>query len=182
MKRFILLILVLQASFLAQAQQKFGYLSYDSVLKQMPEYAQAMQHVADLKAKYDQEATRGEDEFQRKFSEFLQGQKDFPENILLKRQAELQVLMETGLQFREDAKRLLTKAEKELLDNVQLRLNTAIQIVGTTHGYAYVINTDGNACPFINPMLGENVTNLVLEQLGIVTPTPTEVPANDVQQ
>ena len=148
---------------------KFGYLSYDNVLRQMPEYAMAQQNVANLKAKYDQEATRGEEEFQRKFSEFLQGQKDFPENILIKRQAELQALMESGLKFRQEASELLSKAEGELMATVQGKLNEAIQAVGTEGGYGYILNTDGNSCPYINPALGENITSLVLQKLGLET-------------
>ena len=148
----------------------FGYLNYDEVLKQMPEFAEAQQNVSVLKTKYDQEANRSEEEFQRKFSEFLQGQKDFPENILLKRQAELQTLMETGLSFRQEARRLLMKAEKELMAGVQDRLNEAIRMVGEESGYAYVINTAGNACPYINPALGEDVTLAVLRRLGIEVP------------
>lgn len=165
MKRLLFLFLILPLC--ATAQVRFGYLNYDEVLKQMPEFAEAQQNVSALKTKYDQEANRSEEEFQRKFSEFLQGQKDFPENILLKRQAELQTLMETGLSFRQEARQLLTKAERELMAGVQNRLNEAIRMVGEESGYAYVINTAGNACPYINPALGEDVTFAVLKRLGI---------------
>ena len=150
-----------------QAQVRLGYLSYESVMQQMPEYAQAQQNLADLKAKYEQEATRGEEEMQRKFTEFLQGQKDFPENILVKRQAELQSLMETGIKFRKECEALLQKAEKEFMNDVYSRLNQAIQTVGLEGGYAAVLNTDNNQCPFINPALGDDVTNNVLAKLGI---------------
>ena len=159
----------------AQAQARFGYLSYDSVLWQMPEYAQAQQSVTDLKAKYDKEATRSEEEFQRKFSEFLQGQKDFPENILVKRQAELQTLMETGISFRREARQLLSKAQRDLVANVEAKLNEAIRAVGEERGYDYIVNTDGNAYPYINPACGEDITDAVLIQLGLKEPPTEEV-------
>ena len=63
------------------ASVRFGYLSYNAIFQAMPDYKVAQQKLADLKAKYDQEARRGEEEFQRLFAEFLQGRKDFPENI-----------------------------------------------------------------------------------------------------
>ena len=178
MKRILYILLIIvncQLSIVnsAQAQVKFGYLSYESVLKQMPEYAQAQQSLTDLKTKYEQEATRGEDEFQRKFSEFLQGQKDFPENILMKRQAELQALMETGIKFRQEAQELLTKAEKDLMSGVQARLNDAIRAVGVESGYGAVLNTDNNSCPFINPVMGEDITASVLRKLGLIAPENT---------
>lgn len=154
----------------ASAQTRFGYLDYDAVLRQMPEYAEALQRVSALKVKYEQEATRGEEEFQRKFSEFLQGQKDFPENILVKRQAELQNLMEAGIKFRQDAQQLLSKAERELMSGVKVKLNEAIHAVATEMGYGWVLNTGGDSCPYINPDLGDDVTHPVLQHLGVEEP------------
>ena len=48
-----------------------------------------------------------------------------------------------------------------------LRLNEVIRQVGTERGYAFIINIDGNACPFINTMVGEDATNFVKEKLQI---------------
>lgn len=42
---------------------RFGYLSCDSVLHSMPEYNAAMKNLKELKAKYDSEMKRVEDEF-----------------------------------------------------------------------------------------------------------------------
>ena len=76
---------------------KFGYLSYSEVIKLMPEYVRAQEKLNLLQQRYDEELARADNEFNLKFSEFLEGQKNFPENILLKRQKELQDLMEKNL-------------------------------------------------------------------------------------
>lgn len=144
---------------------KFGYLSYNAIFKVMPEYEIAQQKLQELKAKYDAEAQRSDEEFQRKFAEFLQGQKEFPENILHKRQNELQALLEAGIAFKKEAQKLLADAEKDLYKNMLTLLNEAIRAVGIERGYAYVINIDGNVCPFINPLMGDDVTNYVKEKL-----------------
>ena len=97
MKRFFFLL----ATFLplaAMAQAQFGYLSYQTVMKEMPEYIQSQHQLKELRAKYDAEAVRSEEEFQKKFVEFMQGQKDFPQSIMQKRQAELQMLMNNGVE------------------------------------------------------------------------------------
>lgn len=151
----------------ASAQVKFGYLNYNAVLHQLPEYEETQKSMAELRQKYEQEATRGEEEFRNKFADFLQGQKDFPENILLKRQAELQTLMEAGIKFRQESQKLLRKAEQELLDSARTRLDQAIQAVGIERGLAAVINTDRHQCPFVNPDMGEDVTDAVLTLLGL---------------
>lgn len=167
MMRRTLFTLFLALPLLAAAQVRIGWLSCQAVMKQMPEYAQAQESLKQLKAQYDREATRGEEEFQRKFAEFLQGQKDFPQNILIKRQAELQALMESGMAFRKEAEQLLAQAEKDLLANVASHLDEAIRAVGVSGGYAFVLNTDGNPCPFVNPSMGEDVTLQVLQHLGL---------------
>lgn len=172
-----LILLALPLLCLAQGQEQgkalFGYLSYNSIFQSMPEYAIAQQKLKDLKAKYDQEAVRSENEFQRKFGEFLQGQKDFPENILQKRQKELQDLLEKSVSFKVEAQELLKQAEKDLQADMLYLLNEAIRAVGIERGYHYIINTDGNTCPFINPATGEDATNYVKEKLQLpINTTP----------
>ena len=83
-------------------QLRFGVLSFDEALKSMPEYAQVQKNLASLKAKYDAEMKRSEDEFNKKYEEFLEGQRDFAPSIFQKRQAELQDMMEKNIKFREE--------------------------------------------------------------------------------
>ncbi len=170
-KIILLLLLVLPLGVMAQeaVPAKYGYLSYSSLYSMMPEYAAAQRNMADLKEKYDKEAQRSEAEFQQKFAEFLQGQKDFPANILQKRQKELQDLMEKSIGFKQDVQRLLAEAEKELQAEVGKRLDAAIREVGLEKGYSFILNTDGNAYPFINPAEGEDATEWVKQKLQLTT-------------
>ncbi|MBR1682288.1 MAG: OmpH family outer membrane protein [Bacteroidaceae bacterium] len=148
---------------------QFGYLSYNDIFQRMPEYAEAQASFAQLKAKYDAEAQRAEDEFQRKFAEFLQGQKDFPASIMQKRQMELQDLMDKSVAFRQETQRLLKQAEAELQAPVAAKLNEAIQAVAGERGLTFVLNTDNNAVPFIHPQVGVNITEPVLIRLGLAS-------------
>lgn len=167
MKRFFFLLIgLLPLALFAQAQ--FGYLSYQTVMKEMPEYAQAQQQLTALRAKYDAEAVRGEEEFQKKFVEFMQGQKEFPQSIMQKRQAELQTLMNGGVEFRVKAQELIAQAEKEMLGEVQKKLNRAILEVGVAYGYGFILNIDDNSCPYINPVAGVDVSDLVRIKLGLI--------------
>lgn len=180
MKRFhALLTLLLPLSVMAQIQ--FGYLSYDTVLHEMPAYARAMTELQALKVKYEAEAIRGEDEFQKKFVDYLQGQKEFPVTIMRKRQAELQALMDNGVAFREQVQKLLAQAEKDLVDNVRKELNRAILEVGVEYGYGYILNTDDNSCPYINPIVGVDVSDLVRQKLGLIEVPVPPAQTEDVQ-
>ena len=178
MRRLLTFLPSLLLCIAASAQIQFGYISYEQVLKEMPEYAKAIQDLDTLKAKYETEAQKGEEEFQRKFVDFLQGQKDFPQAIMQKRQAELQTLMDNGIAFRKKSQELVAQAEKELMQEAHKRLNRALLEVGVEFGYGYILNIDGNNCPYINPVVGVDVTDLVRRKLGLATATAEEAPAS----
>lgn len=170
MKRLTFILPLLMLSILCQAQIQFGYASYRQLLQEMPEYAVAQQQLQELKDKYEAEAQTGEEEFQRKFVDFLQGQKDFPQAIMQKRQAELQSLMDNAVAFRLKAQELLADAEKDLMAEAHKRLKGAMLEVGVEYGYGYILNTDDNNCPYINPVIGIDVTNMVRQKLGLAVP------------
>lgn len=144
---------------------KFGVVSYDAVMKAMPEFEQAKKAMKELKEKYDNEATYNEKKFRDMYADYIAGQKSFPENIMLKRQKELQVAMEQGLNFRKDAQRQLTEAEEKMLAPIKEKLVTTLNMIGTEQGLAFILNIDNNACPFINPDLGVNVTEIAIERV-----------------
>ena len=106
MKRIVLMIFASLVLTTAQAQQdtplqlRFGYLSYDSVLVAMPGYALVKNTLANMRSQYEAEMKRVEQDFNLKYEEFLEGQRDFPETILLKRQNELQNMLESNAKFR----------------------------------------------------------------------------------
>lgn len=165
--RGVLCLFLLFLSLTVNAQTKFGYLSYDAVLKAMPDYVLAQNRIANLTAQYEAEAKRAEDEFNMKYEQFLDGQRDFPPSILQKRQSELQELMEKNVAFKEESRQLLAAAEQEAFAPLHDRLAAAIQQVGAQLGLAFILNTDQNAVPFINPDMGEDVTEEVKKALNI---------------
>lgn len=137
---------------------RFGYFSYQAVFEASPDYVIAQQNLDDLRAKYDKEMKRVEEEFNAKYEDFLDGQKDFAPTILQKRQAELQELMEKNMAFKQEAKRLLKQAENEAYKPLKEKLAHAILTVGKKKGLAFILNTDNNAVPYINAAVGEDVT------------------------
>ncbi len=155
----------------AQAKARFGYLSYDAVLKAMPEYADAQQSLDKLKAQYEAEAKRSEDEFNSKYEEFLDGQRTLATPILKKRQAELEEMLAKGVQFKQEAQRLLKQAEADIYAPLRKRLDAVLNKIGAERGYEFILNTDGNALPFVNPEAGEDVTEAALQEIGSPHPT-----------
>ena len=146
-----------------QTSIRFGYLSYTSVLKLMPDYIAAQRNIDDLRTKYDVEMKRVENEFNQKYEQFLEGQHDFAPSILQKRQAELQELMDKNIAFKQKAQQLLKDAETKAYEPVYQRLNTVIQRVGQALGLAFVLNTDAHAVPFIDTSVGVDVTATIAD-------------------
>ena len=168
MKRFLLVIFACIA-LTAQAQDntqvlRFGYLSYEAALKAMPENAAVLMKMDSLRSAFQEELQRVENEFNRKYEDFLEGQKDFPRTILLKRQTELQEMLQKNIQFKQQSIDELKQTETLLMAPLRTRLNAAIATVAREQRLALVINTDANACPFIEPTMGVDVTEAV-EQL-----------------
>lgn len=162
---FSLVMLVLPMISQAQATIKYGYLSYQEVLKFMPEYAVAQTKLSDLKQKYDNEMKRVEDEFNKKYEQFLEGQKDFAPTILRKRQVELQELIAKNIAFKEEAKRLLAQAETESYAPLKAKLAETLRGIGEARGFMFILNTDNDNLPYANSAFGEDITTLVKECL-----------------
>lgn len=165
MKKLFLLIALGVLSLTANAQTRFGYFSFDNVLKSMPDYVMAQRSIDDLRQKYDAEMKRAEDEFNSKYEEFLDVQKDLVPAILRKRQAELQEMMQKNINFKNESQRLLKQAEADAFAPVKNKLYNALTKVGQAQGYAFILNTDGDACPYVNPEMGEDATELIKEAL-----------------
>ena len=153
---------VFLGAFAQENTLRFGYLSYEQALQSIPDYALVQQQMATLREQYQAETKRVEEEFNRKYEEFLDGQRDFPKTILQKRQTELQELMEKNIAFKEESRRQLAAAEQEAMQPLMTRLN---EVIANQQQLALVINTDANACPYINPEMGEDINQLVQDAL-----------------
>lgn len=161
MKRLFSLLLLALLPFAMQAQMRFGYLSYDKAIKATPDYAVAQNNLASLKAQYDNEVKRAEEEFNEKYAEFLEEQATLAPAIRKKRQAELQELLDRNIAFKKDADRLLAQAEADMMSPLRQKLNATLQQIGQERGYAFILNTDNNALPFVNSAYGEDLNGVM---------------------
>ena len=148
-----------------KAPIRFGYLSYQQALQAMPQYALVQEQMADLRKQYEAEMQRVTNEFNQKYEEFLEGQREFPKSILKKRQAELQDMMSRNVAFKEESRKLLAAAEREALAPLKIQISETVAKIASERGLALVVNTDSDACPYINPEMGESISELVITLL-----------------
>ena len=154
-----------QVKAVAQPSLHFAYFSFLEVFHTMPGYALAKHNMDDLRMKYDAETKRAEDEFNSKYEEFLDGQRSFAPSILEKRQAELRELMAKNMAFKAESERLLKQAEEEAYAPLKKQIKDVIQKIGKAKGFAFVLNVDGDSLPYVDAAMGEDITELIKENL-----------------
>ena len=174
MKKTILFLLLTVVSLAVSAQDaqpkdsvafKFGYLSYDSVMVAVPDYTELKTNMAQLREQYEAEQKRVENDFNKKYEEFLDGQASFPKTILQKRQSEPQEMLDRNIEFKKQSQKMLSEAEANMMEVIKTTINMAVNIIAQERGYAFVLNTDKEAVTFINPALGEDITEAVKQLL-----------------
>lgn len=144
-----------------------GRISSKTILQNMPQYKAMQNSMKALKAQYEAEAKKSEEDFQRKFEEFMHGQREFPKTILEKRQNELQNMLEANADFRIKVQSLLAEAEKSLLADVMAEMSDAVTAAAQARGISIVIDVDGGSIPYMVSGLAVDLTSAVIQLLGM---------------
>lgn len=150
-----------------QAQNKFGYISFANTMEMMPEYMEARLQLHEIQANFKNEVERSEREFNRQYVDFLHNQEYLPTTILLKRQKELQQLMESGMDFKKRAQIELENERKNLLDPLHIKLLNSIKKVSDSLDLDYVVDTDSRSYLYISPEKGFDISHEVYRLIGI---------------
>ena len=166
MKKATLIIIMALVGLAVSAQTneatfKYGFLSYEAALKAMPEYGQMQADMALLKSQYEDEQKRVEDDFNKKYEEFLDGQASYPRTILQKRQSELQEILDKNIAFKKESEKLLSRAQYDAIAPLKQKLDEILRKIGEERGFAFILNTDNNNAPWLNPAMGEDITEAV---------------------
>lgn len=144
-----------------------GSINGNSILPLMPQYLAMQESLKSLRDQYEAEAKKSESDFQRKFEEFMKGQKEFPKTILEKRQNELQMMLETNAEFRIKAQQLLAEAEAGMLADVKAELQEAVATVAQQKGVSIVYDLDNGSVPYIMSGMAVDLNAVVMQYLGI---------------
>ena len=179
MRKYLFLLLMLPMAVAAQTNT-FGYFRYKKVVEQLPEYSQVCNDYEELKKQCDAEIARNEEQLTRSYVAYLDGQNEFPEPILRKRQKELQELVDKSILFRKELQAWLTAAHDSLYAPLRAKVDDAVSRVCLHNNLAYIIDLDEAGYKFINPTCGFDITNALLGTLGIIVPAP-ETPAEGEQ-
>ena len=167
-----LLLILMFLPLMAVAQNTFGYFKYSQVLQQLPQYVQAQADYDELLARCEREIKHNEQELTRSYVAFLNGQYDFPEPILRKRQKELQDLVDRSIVFREQVKEWLVQAHDSLFSPLHAIVDSAVAAGCMHNNLAYAIDCEQAGSKFINPAIGFDVTEALLATIETGKPQP----------
>lgn len=145
----------------------FGYFSYSQALQAMPEMNDVKTQMDELRQQYDAEMQRVEEEFNKKYEAFLEGQRNFAPSIYKKRQAELTQLMQQNITFKNNARQQLQQAESEAITPLKQKLADIVAKIAKERAYAFVLNSDADALPYVDSVIGEDITSMVMEALNV---------------
>lgn len=178
--RWIFILAFLVASVSAKSQDssiKIGYTNAEYILSNMPE---AKQIEADLKVHEQQLTAQLEaksKDFQAKVAEYQRTAENMIPEVRADKEQELQNLQQSIQKFQQDAQTSLQRKQGELLQPAFDKIQKAIDEVAKANGYSHVFNS-GQPEVGLNILLyareEDNISDLVLKQLGIDPPPPAE--------
>ena len=93
----------------------------------MPEFANMQKQMADMEAKYKSEMQVMEDEYKKKYSDFVAQQDSLTENIKMRRMQELQDMEQRTQNFIQISQQDFQKKQGELFTPIQDKLKNAIK-------------------------------------------------------
>jgi outer membrane protein len=165
MKKVLLSIIIICSVFCTANAQKIGHFSYNAILNGLPAYVSGMQDIERMRKQYADELQASEKEFSEKYELFIEQQSDLAPSISEKRRTELQDLYDSNIKFRDDSQRLLKQSEQDLLTPLKEKIRQALISIGKQGGYTMIVNTDSDACPYIDDALTVDVTESLLQLL-----------------
>lgn len=170
------------------AQQKIGYFNYTEVLELLPEYARVKAEYDSLQLRCNNEILHNEEELTRSYVAFLEGQKEFPEPILRKRQKELQEMVDRSVLFRDRLKRWLIEARDSMYAPLYAAVDAAVERVCLQNNLVYAIDIENGNYVYVSPNYAYDITEAVLaavesmKKMDTRQPIGAESESNDTLQ
>lgn len=186
MKKFFVLLLltILSGAALAQAPvattPKIGYTNLDYILGLLPKTreieAQLQAYEKQLQAQLEGKVN----DYKKKRAEYEKGADVFLPAVKEDKEKEL-IALETSIrEFEEKAQNELQKKQVTLLEPVLDTIQKAIERVAERNAYSYIFSTHadfgGSAIILYARQKEDDISNLVLKELGVTPPTPGTTP------
>lgn len=163
---FILLLSIPAFSQGVPQQVTVAYVNTTELLNAFPEREAATRQLITLSENYKKELELMQNEYNKKYSDYITYQSSLAENIKLRRMQELTELENQMQQFMELAQKDIEFQEQELLEPLKERINLAIHAVGVERGYTVIYDVANPGIAFVTPA-AVDANPLVRQKLGV---------------
>ena len=161
LKKFLFAAVLLVS--VSLSAQKIAYVNTESLYSVMPEISAMESAIASLNESYRAELTKMQEEFEKKYTEFIAQQDSLTENIKSRRMQEVQELQQRLQNFVEIAEQDVQNKQRELLEPINQKIRDTIKKVAEENSYTYVI--EGAVFLYTSPD-ALDATPLVKQRLG----------------
>ena len=148
---------------------KFGHINTQEVIALMAETDSANVQLDKYSKELDEVLQGMDNEFRKKYEEYVQKQKDWLPAVLEAKEKELQEIQQRLQQYSQNAQREFEMKRQELFAPIFQKAREAIDKVGKANGFTYIFDTSVGSLVFINDNSSVNVLPLVKTELGILS-------------
>lgn len=148
------------------APTSVAYVNTAELLNVFPEKERATQQLITLSENYKKELELMQNEYNKKYSDYITYQASLAENIKLRRMQELTELENKMQVFMELAQKDIEEQEKVLLEPIKNKILDAVRSVGIERNFTVIYDLANPGIAFVNPG-AVDANPLVKRHLGI---------------
>lgn len=146
------LFLIISANVSAQTSQvSVAYVNTTDLLNAFPAKEAATQKLIVLSENYKKELELMQNEYNKKYSDYITYQGSLAENIKLRRMQELTELENKMQQFMQLAQKDIEQQEKAMLEPLKKQISDAIRQVGIEQNYTVIYDLSNPGIAFVTP-------------------------------
>ncbi|MDT0691557.1 OmpH family outer membrane protein [Salegentibacter sp. F188] len=169
MKHFGLLITLLFMSVMTNAQTKTGTIDPEFILSKMPEIAEVNTGLEGYNEELQGNLQESISNYETLMADYQENNAALTDEQRKEKETEIIGLENEIKGFRQKASVMLQMKRNELTEPLYQKIDAAMQRVIQAEGYTHIINAGGNSLAFAAEQY--DITNLVLQELGISTET-----------
>ena len=161
MKKVILMLMLFAP--LAMFAQKFGHVDTQAIIQSLPEFSRANGEIEAVGKQYENELKASQDELQRLAEDYDKKKSSMNATQQQEQETKLQEMYTRIQQQAQQNQQEFQKAQQEKLQPIFTKVRQAIETVGKSGGYVYVM--EAGSVLYINDTLSKDLTNEVKAQL-----------------
>lgn len=168
-RKLFLIFFVVAATFCAKSvygQNNVAFVNTKDLINSLPEKESATDRLTTLSDNYKEELQIMQNEYNKKYSDFITYQESLAESIKLRRMQELTDLENQIQNFTKLAQKDIEEHEQLLLDPIKSKINDAIKAVGIEHNFSVIYDLDNPSILFVSQG-AIDANQLVKAKLGI---------------